>query len=106
MTDMFTAGIEDGRRKSALVPLTEPPPEMVADWNHIGLFATGIALGAVLGATVALLVAPASGREIRGRVARKFGRGGGDSVWEDLADELAKAERELAEAEEKETAEV
>ena len=96
---MFTGNIEDGRRKSALVPLTEQPPEMVADWDHIGLFATGIALGAVLGATVALLVAPASGREIRGRVARKFGRGDHDgSVWDDLADELAKAERELAKA--------
>jgi hypothetical protein len=98
MTDIFATDTEEGRRKSALIPLTEPPPELVADWDHIGLFATGIALGAVLGATVALLVAPASGRELRGRVARKFGRGGGDSVWEDLADELAKAERELANA--------
>src|SRR3954466_11712504 len=99
MSDVFTSGIEDGRRKSALVPLTEPPPEMVADWNQIGLFATGIALGAVLGATVALLVAPASGREIRGRVARKFGRGSADeSVWNELADELAQAERELRHA--------
>jgi hypothetical protein len=100
MTEMFTTGIEDGRRKSALIPLTEPPPEMVADWNHIGIFATGIAVGAVLGATVALFVAPASGSEIRGRFARKLGRGRNDqSVWEDLADELARAERELAAAE-------
>src|SRR4051794_33432859 len=98
MSDMFASSIEDGRRKSALIPLTEPPPEMVADWNQIGLFATGIALGAVLGATVALLVAPASGRELRGRVARKFGRGSDDdSVWDQLADELAQAERELRE---------
>ena len=93
---MFTSSIEDGRRKSALVPLTEQPPEMVADWDHIGLFATGIALGAVLGATVALLVAPASGRELRSRVARRLGRGGeDDSVWEELADELARAKRRL-----------
>lgn len=98
---MFTTGIEDGRRKSALIPLTEPPPEMVADWNHIGIFATGIALGAVLGATVALLVAPASGAEIRGRFSRKLGRGRTDhSVWDALADELAQAERELAKEEE------
>lgn len=102
---MFGTGIEDGRRKSALVPLTEAPPELVPDWNHIGIFATGIALGAVLGATVALLVAPASGRAIRNRVARKFGRGGSESVWEELADELAEAERELAKVDE-ETAEV
>ena len=102
MSEMFTGGIEDGRRKSALIPLTEPPPEMVADWNQIGLFATGIAVGAVLGAAVALLVSPASGRELRGRVARKLGRGSSaESVWDELADELAEAERELRKAGEK-----
>lgn len=102
MSDMFTNGIEDGRRRSALVPLTEPPPDMVADWNHIGIFATGIALGAVLGAMAALLTAPASGSEFRGRFARKLGRGRDDqSVWDDLADELAEAERELAKVDEK-----
>lgn len=101
MTEMFTNGLEDGRRKSALIPLTEPPPEMVADWNHIGIFAAGIALGAVVGATVALLTAPASGAEIRGRFARKLGRGQNDqSVWDDLADELVQAERDLAKEEE------
>ena len=100
---MFTTVTDGEERKSALVPLTEvPKPEMVPDWNNIGLFATGIALGAVLGATVALLVAPASGTELRGRVARRLGRGKGDStVWEELADELASAERELAKAGEK-----
>lgn len=100
---MFTTGMDAADRKSALTPLTEEPgAEMVADWNNIGLFATGIALGAVLGATLALFVAPGSGREMRGRVARRFGRGGGDgSVWEELADELAAAERELVQAEER-----
>ncbi|MBA3644822.1 MAG: YtxH domain-containing protein [Gemmatimonadaceae bacterium] len=99
MSEMFTTDIEDGQRKSALIPLTEPPPEMVADWNQIGLFTTGVALGAVLGATIALLVAPASGRDTRGRVARKFGHGSaGESVWDELADELAQAERELRKA--------
>lgn len=101
MTDMFTAGIDTQERKSALTPLKEPPPEMVPDWNNIGIFATGLALGVALGAAAALFSAPASGREMRERVKRKFGRGGdGDSVWEELADELARAERELAEAEE------
>jgi hypothetical protein len=96
---MFTTGIDAPERKSALTPLLEEPaPEMVPDWNNIGLFATGIALGAVLGATIALFVAPASGRQLRGRVARRFGRSGSDgSVWEKLADELARAESELAE---------
>jgi hypothetical protein len=95
---MFTTGIDSPERKTALVPLTEEPdPEMVPDWTGIGLFATGIALGTVLGATAALLVAPESGRELRHRVTRRFGRGASDdSVWEQLADELAAAEKELA----------
>lgn len=99
---MFTPGLNDQVRTSALTPLTEEPgPEMVPDWNNIGIFATGIALGVVLGATVALLVAPESGRELRGRVARKFGRGDTDSVWDELAGELARAKDHLARAREK-----
>jgi len=89
-------------RGSALTPLTEEPaPEMVPDWNNIGLFATGIALGAVLGATLALFVAPASGSELRGRVARRLGRGKGESVWDELAAELAQAKDSIARAVEK-----
>ncbi|MDQ6717262.1 MAG: YtxH domain-containing protein [Gemmatimonadota bacterium] len=97
---MFTSGLDDSGRKPALTPLTEEPvPEMVPDWTNIGVFATGIALGALLGATVALLVAPESGSELRGRVARKFGRGGDDeSVWDELAGELARAKADLARA--------
>ena len=93
---MFTTGLEPTAHRSALTPLTEAPePEMVPDWNNIGIFATGIALGAVLGATVALLVAPASGRDLRQRVVRRIARGKNESVWEQLADELAEAEGEL-----------
>ena len=97
---MFTPGLNDAVRTSALTPLTEEPgPEMVPDWNNIGIFATGIALGVVLGATAALLVAPSSGRELRGRVARKFGRGGdSDSVWDELAGEFARAKAKLTRA--------
>ena len=100
---MFTTGLNDPVRTSALIPLTEEPgPEMVPDWDNIGIFATGLALGVVLGATAALLVAPGSGRELRGRVARKFGRGGdADSVWDELAGELARAKAHLAGDEEK-----
>lgn len=101
---MFSSVMDADERKSALTPLTEEPaPAMVPDWNNIGLFATGIALGVVLGATVALLVAPASGEELRSRVARRFrGDRGDDSVWEELAAELARAESEAAKIEEKE----
>ncbi len=97
---MFTSGLNEAARTSALTPLTEEPgPEMVPDWNNIGIFATGIALGAIIGAAVALFVAPASGRDLRQRVAGKFGRGGNDdTVWDDLAGELARAKESLARA--------
>src|SRR3954453_16387539 len=74
------------------------PPEMVPDWNNIGLFTAGIAVGAVLGAAVALLLAPASGeytRHFLGRRVRRFR--GDDDVWDELAEELELA---AAEAEE------
>jgi hypothetical protein len=84
------------------IPQPKPdglPHETVPDWNNIGLFTAGIAVGAILGATVALLLAPASGDLTRGRIARRF-RGENDDVWEELAEELelAAAEREEEEA--------
>jgi hypothetical protein len=76
------------------------PHETVPDWNNIGLFAAGIALGAILGASVALLWAPASGDETRQRIGRRVRKmRGDDSVWDELAAEL---ERAAAEAEEEE----
>lgn len=82
------------------IPQPKPdglPHETVPDWNNIGLFTAGIALGAILGAAVALLLAPASGDQTRHSIARRF-RGDDDDVWEDLAEELelAAAEREEA----------
>ena len=78
--------------------------EMVPDWNAIGLFATGIAIGAVLGASVALLLAPASGEETRHRIANKVRRRDEDDIWEQLAEELDRAaaasEVEIKEGEE------
>src|ERR1700704_4474110 len=66
------------------------PSETVPDWNNIGLFTAGIAVGAILGATVALLLAPASGDETRHTIARRF-RGDDDDLWDDLAEELERA---------------
>jgi gas vesicle protein len=72
---------------------------MVPDWNNIGLFTAGIAVGAILGAATALLFAPASGGEMRHRIARRVRSvGGEDDVWDDLAAELERAASE-AEAE-------
>ena len=71
------------------------PHETVPDWNNIGLFTAGIAVGAILGATVALLLAPASGDETRHSIARRVKNfRGDDDIWDDLAEEL-----ELAAAE-------
>jgi hypothetical protein len=77
----------------------ELPQETVPDWNNIGLFTAGIAVGAILGATVALLMAPASGGQTRRSIAQRF-RGESDDVWDELAEELelAAAEKEEDEA--------
>ena len=82
-------------------PREEAPVEMVPDWNAIGLFAAGVAVGAILGATVALLVAPATGEETRHRIANKVRRRDDDDIWDQLAEELdlAAAENELAASE-------
>jgi hypothetical protein len=72
------------------------PREMVPDWNNIGLFTAGIAVGAVLGAAVALLFAPASGEETRHSLRRRVRRDRDDydDVWGELAEELERAAAE------------
>jgi hypothetical protein len=65
------------------------------DWERVAVFGTGIAIGAALGAGVALLFAPASGEEARAAIVRRGARlakGGRDS-WEELRDELEWAAR-------------
>src|SRR3954471_21157702 len=81
------------------------PYELVPDWNNIGLFTAGIAVGAILGAAVALLFAPANGGETRHRIARRVRHiGGEEDIWDELAEELelaaAEQEREQEEARE------
>ena len=77
------------------------PYETVPDWNNIGLFTAGIAVGAILGAAAALLLAPASGDETRHSIARRVRNlRGDDDIWDELAREL-----ELAAAEREEDAE-
>jgi len=79
------------------------PHQTVPDWNNIGLFTAGVAVGAILGATVALLLAPASGDETRHSIARRVRNiRGDDDVWDELAEELERAATEREEeAEEK-----
>jgi hypothetical protein len=74
------------------------PSETVPDWNNIGLFTAGIAVGAILGATVALLLAPASGDETRHSISRRVRNlRGNDDAWDDLAEELERAAAEMQE---------
>ena len=75
------------------------PGETVPDWNNIGLFTAGIAVGAILGATVALLMAPASGDETRQSIGRRVRKlRGDDDIWDELAEELERAAAEREEA--------
>jgi hypothetical protein len=74
------------------------PLDTVPDWNNIGLFTAGVAVGAILGATVALLLAPASGDETRHSIARRVRNlRGDDDVWDELAEELERAAEEREE---------
>lgn len=64
--------------------------EAETDWMRLGSFGAGLALGALLGAGVALLFAPQTGeetRELLGERARSF-RGDAGESWDDLRDEL------------------
>jgi gas vesicle protein len=58
-------------------------------------FVAGMLLGAVLGASLALLTAPQSGRKTRKRLIRavSHARGAAEDHWEDLADEVQGAVR-------------
>lgn len=106
--------------KGATPTLKAPPPgsvpqprsdglpyETVPDWDNIGLFAAGIAVGAVLGAAIALLMAPASGEETRHGISRRVRRlRGNDDVWDELAEELERAAAERKEKREESTADI
>jgi hypothetical protein len=63
------------------------------DWDRLGIFGAGIALGAVVGVAITLFTAPVSGADAR-RAVRKRARHAvwtGRDAWEDLRDELSTA---------------
>jgi gas vesicle protein len=66
----------------------------------MGLLATGLVAGLVLGIGVALLFAPQSGSDTRRAVSRRLRRvrRRGRDAWDELRDELHRARRELQRA--------
>jgi hypothetical protein len=95
-----SAGAQGARRPgSSGLPPGGPPvratDEGEIDWERVAVFGTGIALGAALGAGVALLFAPYSGEETRAAILRRGARLAyqGRDAWEDLRDELQWAAR-------------
>jgi hypothetical protein len=71
------------------------PYDESRDWKQIGVLAGGIAVGAAVGAGVALLFTSQTGPQRRARIARKARHLGHDAEqrWEDLAFALKEAAR-------------
>jgi len=92
-------------RTSALRPLGKPY-KSVTDVQSVSLLGLGIVIGVVLGAGVALLTAPQSGRDTRESLSRRVRRARGQpsGMWERLGRELKRAavlkqkERKIASA--------
>ncbi len=68
------------------------PYKAVPDTRSVSMLGVGMIIGAVVGAGVALLLAPGAGRETRNRIARKAeGLRSNRGVWTRLGHELKKA---------------
>ena len=65
------------------------------DWRGAGVFTLGAVAGALIGAGVALLLAPQSGVETREEIASRARRlrSRADDSWDDLRDELRRLRR-------------
>jgi hypothetical protein len=65
------------------------------DWRGAGILSLGVIAGALVGAGVALLLAPQSGEETRERIANRARRLGSraDASWDELRDELRRLRR-------------
>ena len=90
-------GIEDDEGYDVTAP-AEPVGdsyEEERDWRSAGILSLGVLAGALVGAGVALLLAPQSGEETRERIADRARRLGSraDASWDDLRDELRRLRR-------------
>jgi hypothetical protein len=65
------------------------------DWRSAGILSLGVIAGALVGAGVALLLAPQSGEETREQIASRARSLGNraDAGWDDLRDELRRLRR-------------
>ena len=90
---MAYAGKAGESRRLRAVPNSAPAKES----RPLGALTTGLTIGVIVGAAVALLFAPARGAETRHKVRRGMRRVGVDSrdAWEDLRLELRHARRQL-----------
>lgn len=90
---MSTADKPEGRREPARRPRGKPY-KTVADSHSAGMLGVGMIIGAVLGAGIALLVAPQAGWETRRSLtSRARSLRGGTNAWTRLGRELKRAAR-------------
>ena len=70
-------------------------PDEMPDFRRAGVFGAGLAVGALLGAGVALLLAPQSGEVTRSMITRRARdlRADAGDAWFDLGEELRAATR-------------
>lgn len=103
---MYKHDVEAGENRAAR-KIEGKPYDTVPDWEQIGTFGVGLAIGAVIGAATALLMAPASGEATRARLGSRIrGIGRDDSVWDELGDELKHAASRLKRGEVEEVEEL
>lgn len=89
-TTAISSGEAPGSRS-----MTVASEDSAIDWQQVAIFATGLAIGAVVGVGTALLLAPKSGRDTRRAIIRgsRHLRSRGHDAWDDLRDELREAAR-------------
>jgi hypothetical protein len=88
-----SAAERDAHRREAALEVAESGAR--ADWGQVGIFSAGVAVGALIGAGAALLLAPATGFETRTRLAYKARRTGARAAdrFEDLSDNARRSAR-------------
>jgi hypothetical protein len=83
-----SAAEREAHRRELALEAAEAGPG--TDWAQVGVFSAGIAVGALIGAGAALLLAPATGYETRARLADRARRSGGRFAgrWDEFGDDV------------------